>query len=105
MPIASRTSQLVASKGTVCRVPSAASDGTFYHVLRFHDDTIRGHLTHRGLLPVASEKAHRTLPDPENSPLGDIGFNVHSQGRTSDKEEAVRVGKYMIRFAAFQYLL
>jgi hypothetical protein len=50
------------------------------------------------------EKVHRTLPDPENSPLGDIGFNVHSQGRTSDKEEAVRVGKYMIRFAAFQYL-
>jgi ribosomal protein S27E len=74
-----------------------APDGPFHHVSRFHDEAIQEIFTHEVFSLLLREKLIG-LPLVQKI-LGwrHTGFNVHSKVRAADKEETVRVGKYMIR--------
>jgi hypothetical protein len=72
-------------------------DGVFHLVSRFHDEVLQEIFTHEVFslllrkkligLPLVQKILHWRY----------TGFNVHSKVRATDKEETVRVGKYMIR--------
>ena len=72
-------------------------DGAFHRVCRFHDKVIQEIFT-REVFSLLLRKKLIGLPLVQKI-LGwrYTGFNVHSKVRATDKEEGVRVGKYMIR--------
>jgi ribosomal protein S27E len=72
-------------------------EGRFYSVCRFNDDLLREIFTREVLsLLVRKQLINRDLVERILS-WRHTGFNVHSKVRAESKEEAERVGKYMIR--------
>jgi len=72
-------------------------EGVFHRVSRFHDEIIQEIFTHE-VFSMLLRKKLIGLPLVQKI-LGwrHTGFSVHSKVRATDKEEAERVGKYMIR--------
>jgi len=74
-----------------------ALDGAFHHVCRFQDKVIQEIFTHEVFSMLLREKLIGLPLVAKILGWRHTGFNVHSQVRATDKEETVRVGKYMIR--------
>jgi hypothetical protein len=72
-------------------------EGRFYSVCRFNDDLLREIFTREVFsLLLRKQLINRDLVQRILS-WRHTGFNVHSKVRAESKEEAERVGKYMIR--------
>jgi len=75
----------------------ASREGAFHKVSRFHDDTIRDLFTHEVFSLLLREKLIGLALVEKILRWQHTGFNVHSKVRAQTKQEAERVGKYMIR--------
>jgi hypothetical protein len=74
-----------------------APDGSFHRVPRFHDEVIQEIFTHEVFSLLLRKKLIGLPLVRKILHWRHTGFNVHSKVRATDKEETVRVGKYMIR--------
>ena len=72
-------------------------DGVFHRVSRFHDEALQEIFTHE-VFSLLLRKKLIGLPLVRKI-LGwrHTGFSIHSKVRATDREETVRVGKYIIR--------
>ena len=74
-----------------------AADGAFHRLCRFHDEVIQEIFTHEVFSLLLREKLIGLPLVEKILRWRHTGFNVHSKVRAQTKQEAERVGKYMIR--------
>jgi hypothetical protein len=74
-----------------------ASDGTFHHISRFHDERIQAFFTREVFSLLLRKKLIGPALVEKIFSWHHTGFNVHSKVRAQTRKEAERVGKYMIR--------
>jgi hypothetical protein len=75
----------------------AASDGSFHRLSRFHDEVIQEIFTHEVFSLLLRKKLIRLPLVQKILHWRHTGFSVHSKVRAQTKNEAERVGTYMIR--------
>jgi hypothetical protein len=73
-------------------------DGVFHRVSRFHDEALQEIFTHEVFSPLLRKKLIGLPLVRKILGWRHTGFSVHSKVRATDREETVRVGKYMIRY-------